>query len=364
MATTALPASAPSNEQHPNQAHLLPPPPGHLQQRHWTNQIAPPQSFQAPECIDAEEKKDRESAELKHRLQVEATLGQAEEQAAQILEESRALTEPLEGEANALEQRYRRLLAKLEQQSETFMRPRVHGSARTSTNTSAECPARTALAAKGANESTTTQMTGQGTSSGQSSWRRAGYGHNHDVAGSEPRASPRSSVAQLEAHATAHGHSSHSVVQRPEVNRRVKQLLLDCGLDRFLPAFEKLGVQAVRDFQLVLLAELSAMGMKTLHRKRFQVALTASKAPRFDFDKLDTTSMLAFLDGIGLAYFYEQIASIGADTVADLISLVESDMQAVNAELHEIGMLEVEKRKLVRALQHTKRKGRKTAFAV
>ena len=246
------------------------------------------------------------------------------------------------------------------------MRPRVRDSAHTSTSTSTrvERPAPAAQAAQGASDYTTDQKKGQNARSTQSSWRGAGHGYGANVARGGPGASPRTSVAQLEAHAAAHGHASHSAVQRPEVDRRVKQLLLDCGLERFLPAFQNLGVQAVGDFQLVLLAELDAMGMKTLHRKRFQVALTASKAPRFDFDKLDTTSTLTFLDGVGLSYFSEQIASIGADTVADLISLLESDMQAVNAELHEIGMREIEKRKLVRALQHTKRKGRKTAFAV
>ena len=105
------------------------------------------------------------------------------------------------------------------------------------------------------------------------------------------------------------------------------------NLVRFAEGFEHLGVHKLQDFHLLQIAELDALGLKTLHKRRFQAATSVSNFPKLDFGAIDSSSIATVLAGLGMEHHAGALADVGADHVDDLVAFAKEDFAAFDSEL-------------------------------
>ena len=105
------------------------------------------------------------------------------------------------------------------------------------------------------------------------------------------------------------------------------------NLDRFADGFEHLGVHKLEDLHLLLVADLDALGLKTLHKRRFQAAIFVPDFPKLDFCAIDGASIATVLAGLSMGHYAGALADVGADHIDDLVAFAKDDFATFDSEL-------------------------------
>jgi hypothetical protein len=154
--------------------------------------------------------------------------------------------------------------------------------------------------------------------------------------------SPRArlpSIAKLDAAALSTARAAGDVGEPTgrALSAEVLAFLHANNLDRFAEGFEHLGANNLSDMHLVLIAELEALGLAAMHKRRFQAAIAVPDFPCLNFDTIDGSSIATLLAGVGLAHFAGALADVGADHIDDLVAFATDDFAAFDNELEVRG---------------------------